>query len=313
MHDDIINTDWPGIEWGLSSLFAHDYFTNMLVLILEKEYGIKSPIRRVYGCPAFKWNGEDIVYQRPSKESIMKTLELYNDAGIEVYATFTNDRVREFRDQSSLFLLDRIAEMDTNSGVVITDRFLIPIIRRRHPDIPIMTSISNIEFNRPDEEYELQYYLDLMEQFDTVNIHTDDITRYELLEKMPRDKVQITVNENCVRDCENRARHYGLISKCSKDPYNVIARSELEKMVCPKGNTMSSYYDKIDMLDVYNNDASLNRSELKKLYDMGFRKFKIQGRSNSLEEFAFDVTRFLFQNGMSKILFQTVLGRMREL
>jgi collagenase-like PrtC family protease len=146
----------------------------------------------------------------------------------------------------------------------------------------------------------------------------DDCQDPRLLDQLDRTKAEIIVNENCLRDCPRRARHYELTARVHQSlgdrqgvaaggPGNTllerqIAEQELEQFMA---DCTARYLNR--QVNKQARNCNLTPNELKSLYDMGFRYFKIQGRDNIPYCFAYDLTRYTLEPGVAAPLVYKML------
>jgi hypothetical protein len=271
---------WPDAHWNLSTLFAHDQITYHALAILKDRFGCEPNVDTIHGSPLVLWNSGRISRVPPSSSAVIEEpLKVFNDMGIGIYFTFSNHLLDEndLADKVCNRLLDMIDNDSGLNGVIVASDLLFSHVRREHPGLKLTASI--VKAATENGKGNLDYYRRQTERFDSVMIHTDDGFNYGLLDQLDREKTEILVNENCVRNCGVRAQHYALLADQQRKgvPYTK-----------QKGCLMP-----IQELDGRGLSCNFTDGEMKRVYDMGFRRFKLQGRGDKTWYYLYDLSRYL--------------------
>ena len=124
-------------------------------------------------------------------------------------------------------------------------------------------------------------------------MHPDDVLNYDLLEKIEdKERHILLVNEYCIRHCPLRPYHYSSLSSLALD-YLSYDSSDFDKRQnkngCKDMGTLLTH-PKHSVL-------ALTTEEIKRLRDMGFRHFKMQGRGHANgSSILFDLLRLVMRN-----------------
>lgn len=272
---DIRNDDWPEAIWDVSGIFAndreliyfHDYFLN--------HFGLK-PFSLVHGSPLSTWNsGRVLPHLLRSGEELELCIKSWQERKVAMDLTFSNpflteENLKEALGNSLLEVAERVNPTGEN-GVIMSSDLLYQYIKKRYPKVKTVSSILKVTMEKGGGN--LDYYKRLADLYDKVMLHPNDNDNYELLEKLEdKNKYEIIVNENCARQCAIRHKHYESLSKMA---LNFLGHTDnfddlRNKNACAK----------IDVLLGTSSQCTtqLSREEMKTLYDMGFRRFKVQGR-----------------------------------
>jgi hypothetical protein len=111
-----------------------------------------------------------------------------------------------------------------------------------------------------DDSHRLDIYLKLQNEYDIVILSRDDNTKFDLINKLNKTKIEILVNDWCRKGCQDYVEHHTSLSNsisCKYMSTNIIN----------------------DLISIVDND------HMQILYDIGIRKFKFGGRDNSGEDF----------------------------
>jgi hypothetical protein len=304
-----LHPDWPEGRFNVSGMFSFEQIVLFFLNVVEVGFGCRVGIEAVHGAPFVLWNGgrfDNSLKFDPT--NLSAKLDILCSRGVGCFLTFTNQllEARDLDDANCNLLLDGIARRPDLNGVIVNSELLSKYIAGRYPSLRQVASVTKVvaEGGRGNASY----YNELGKRFYRYVVHLDDSQDPRLLDQLDRTKVEIIVNENCLRGCPRRARHYELIArvhKCLGDHQLVVAgglgdtllqrrlaEQELEQfMVDCTAHSLNRQINRRWR------NCNLTRDELKSLYDMGFRYFKIQGRDNIPYCFAYDLTRYTLEPG----------------
>lgn len=270
------NTRWPDAQWDVSGAFVNDRELLIFHDFFLKFAGVKL-LTLVHGSPLFLWNSGRVTPRAIcTTEQIRNACLAYARRGIAVDLTFSNHLLREEHLSNPLGnALLRLFEKNNPSGnnaVICASDALFEYVGKNFPHLKRVASILKVtvENGRGNADY----YRRLAERFDKVMIHPDDSANFALLERLEdKSRYEILVNENCIRGCKIRHRHYKYLSSLALDFFgHTDAKFEELWRVngCSDLNVLVG--------DPARNVAALTLDEISQLYALGFRKFKIQGR-----------------------------------
>ncbi len=94
---------------------------------------------------------------------------------------------------------------EVGGGVIVSTPLLRDYIRAKYPNIEVHASVIMTAFPEQRDE---GYYASLAREYDRFVVHPDDNFRLDLLEKIPKDRAEIILNERCVYQCHQRKEHY---------------------------------------------------------------------------------------------------------
>jgi collagenase-like PrtC family protease len=306
-----LHPDWPEGRFTVSGMFSCDPGILFFLKIAELGFGCRVGIEAVHGAPFVLWNGGRLDASLEfNPANLVARLDSINSQGLGCFLTFTNHLLEpgDLDDPACNLLLDGIALRPDLNGVIVNSDMLSRYIARRYPGLRQIASVTKVvaEGGRGN----VSYYNELGKRFYRYVVHLDDCQDRRLLDQLDRTKAEIIVNENCSRGCQRRARHYELTAQLQKflrdrrliaagGPGDALLRRrraerELEEFMadCP-----ARWLD--HQIHQRSRSCNLTRRELKSLYDMGFRYFKIQGRDNIPYCFAYDLTRYTLEPGFA--------------
>ncbi len=273
-----VHADWPEALWDVSGAFVNDRELVSFYDYCKLRLGF-TPFSLVHGSPLFGWNSGRVLKQLIRDAAEVRELSMaYVQRKIAIDLTFSNlyltqENVRDKVGNTLLEFFRRNNPTGQNAVIMASDT-LYEHVKTNFPELKTVSSILKVAHERgrgkPD------YYRRLAEKYDKVMIHPDDSINCGLLEKLgDKSKYELIVNEYCVRSCPIRHLHYDSLSKTALDFFSFDS-SGFDKKLAKNGcSSMSTLLGSPD-----HGVMALKRSEIKTLYDMGFRRFKLQGRGH---------------------------------
>lgn len=275
----VLNPFWYDAEWDVSGAFANDRELLLFHDFFLQVFGVKT-LRLVHGAPLCLWNsGRVLPRLLCTAEQIRDAGKAYARRGIAVDLTFSNHLLgkEHLGDETGNAILKFFERNNPTggNGVIMASEALYAHVKKNYPSLRTVSSIIKVavEHGRGKADY----YRKLAERFDKVMIHPDDAWNFDMLETLEdKNRYEILVNEYCVRGCKIRHLHYRSLSQSAIN-YFGAKDEEFEKLF--PNNGCSDIRRLISSPD--RGTTALSLSEIRRLYDMGFRKFKVQGRGMS--------------------------------
>lgn len=273
--NNIYNEDWAEAQWDVSGLFANDrelvYFHDYFF----KNYHYK-PFSLVHGAPLITWNsGRVLPHLLRTRDEIEMCIKSWVERQVAMDLTFSNPYLLEkhLEDEQGNSLLEVAQRINPTrrNGVIMSSNLLYDYVKKKYPSLKTISSILKVTMERGNGK--VDYYKRLAESYDKVMIHPNDNVNFDLLAQLEdKSKYEILINENCSRQCVLRRTHYDSLSKTALDflGYSDNFEELRSKNTCADVNILLGNSAQCT--------TQLSRDELKTLYDMGFRKFKVQGR-----------------------------------
>ena len=293
-----MNSMWPEAEWDVSGAFANDRELIAFFDFCKNRLGFE-PFHLVHGAPLCTWNSGRVVKQLLREAEELRAAGLaYEQRNIAVYLTFSNLMLKEEHLDDLLghalckFLVRH--NPTKRNGVILANELLLNRLRKDYPELRYISSILNVTYM--GGKGKLDTYKRLAEQFDEVMVHPDDVFNYDFLEKIEdKDRHILLVNEYCIRNCPLRALHYKTLSENSLDFLGHDGR-DFDARQANNGCR--------DVVGMIINDKygvlALSTPEIQRLYDMGFRHFKLQGRGHTNGSLIlFELIRLALRNDAS--------------
>jgi len=295
---------WPEARWNVSGLFVRGQLIYDLKGLLADRFSCHLGIENVHGAPAVPWNAGRVSRVPVRFDALRKTIRMFNDADVGVFYTFSNHLLEE--EDLAEPTCNRMLQMLDNgrglNGVILASELLYDHVRREHPDLTLTASIVKVTVE--DGKGKPDYYKGLGERFESVMVHPDDGFNYDVLDQLDRERVEILVNEDCGLNCEHRKTHY-----------EAMARQQKEAFYSRERNTSQAWHEAMRcrapsrLQDRPRRTCNMTREELKRVYDMGFRRFKLQGRCLHPMGFLFDLVRYALEPDLVlPVVFKLVSG-----
>lgn len=292
--------------WNVSGLFVHDRAI-LFFYDLMQSCGFKLNLT-VHGNMPCKWNSGRVV--KSVDEKYQKwCLEQYAVRNIPVLLTFSNYTLteRDLEDRPSNRILEWISYKGGN-GVIIASPILTRYIHQKYPHLLLCSSILKVvhEHRKGDADY----YNKLTEKFDRVVLHPDDGFNIDFIEKLERkEKIEVLINENCVRNCMFREEHCDIVCEYYQQERRNKCFEKLNKFKREKCLSMQDIVSLKQFLQGKRDTCNMTYEELEKVYERGFRFFKVQGRSLSTSSMIYDLIRYITVGERSAILYKMIMDR----
>jgi len=313
-NDNILN--YPEAKWDVSGLFNFEQQFINLIEAGKNIFNCTLPIESIHGCYPLMWNNGRITNIDINGDiNFGPEPILLNWANLNIgcYLTFSNHLIKEkeINDPSCNFLLNKLSEHNIRNlnGVIISSDILSKYIRKKYPNLKQKASIVKISVEKPNKR-SFEYYNKLSKIFDIVMIHPDDNFNKPLIEKLSKNanKYEILINENCVKNCKVRHLHYKVIGEHSLKNweglfhfYNYTGEFEVGDIRCGRIN----YFNQDPKFRTNKRTCNLTYEELNDLYKMGFRHFKLQGRSDTWTYICFDFIRYAIKESIGSLWFKS--------
>jgi hypothetical protein len=321
-----LHPDWPEAMFTVSGVFNYHQVVLAFRKIVEDTFGCRAPIESLHGAPPVLWNGGRMPIASYGPEDFPKVLDSINALGVGCLLTFSNHRLeaQDLEDRTCNYLLDAVAAKPELNGVIVASDLLSDYIARRHPGLRQVASIIRtvVDGGRGNASY----YRELGKRFHRYVIHPDDGFNLAMLDQLDRDKTEILVNEYCLQDCPNRPRHVDLVAQwqrafahsVSVDPSAAgaaearaeyqRAKQELDELL-----TDCMLMPPTRQIDNRQRNCNFTREEMKAVYDLGFRHFKLQGRRDPIYSFVYDLSHYMLEPGVAaplvfKVLFWKIVN-----
>ncbi|MEI6673850.1 MAG: hypothetical protein WCO57_01595 [Verrucomicrobiota bacterium] len=289
----IVHPDWPEARFNISGMFSHEPLIARFLDVTKQNFGCDLPIEAIHGAPKVPWNAGRPTTAVQDRREFEVGLEWLYARGIGYFPTFTNHHITagELDNADCNFILDTLHHRLDLNGVIVTSDLLAGHITRRCPGLRQIASVTKVSLD--GGKGRVEYYQQLEKRFVRYVVDPDDGRNLKLLDSLDRDKAEIIVNENCVVHCPHRARHYDISARLqlgmgtANEP---ALRQELAQIGTGCRSPIS-----LRSMGPPQRSCNLTRQEMKAVYDMGFRHFKLQGRGDDRNLYLYDLTRYLLE------------------
>ena len=225
-------------------------------------------IGSVYGAPAgCRWDGGRAGF---GEADPAEAAALTREYGVSARLTFSNSLLREedlldFRCNRLCALFERNGPVP--AGVILSSDLLLEYLRERYPGFYFVSSTTKVlrDFRQLEAELARPEFRFVVPDFRL----NKDLDRLAALPQELKDKVEFLCNEACWFDCPDR-----------KACYENVSRKNLGED-CPDHVCVSPFAERgYRFSDAMKNPGFIGIREIREIYlPMGFRHFKIEGRS----------------------------------
>lgn len=257
------------VYFHLPGLFGFcDYYERFLyIYITEREkFNDWAEIGSVYGAPRSAcWNGGRLSRSGSHDEDLI--LNFMKKYGINCRLTFSNSLIEE-RHLNDIYcnaLLEKFYW--GHNSIIVNSPILEDYIRVNYPNYGLISSTTKCIQTQEGVEQELsnRYELVVLDY----NFNKDFTFLSQLKNK---DKCELLINPVCMPNCPRRALHYKQIS------LTALHEMAIEKILdCP--------YEGAKFYQAQANPLFISVDDIRSVYaPMGFKHFKIEGRSTSPDD-----------------------------
>ncbi|MGL5723611.1 hypothetical protein [Cetobacterium sp.] len=290
-------------KFTIAGLFQFSDLILQIKKIVKNKLEVDLPIISLYGSPEVLWNGGRITFSNKKIDffAIKNEIKNLKKQKIKAIFTFTNHllKIEDLTDEDSNKLL-QIAE-ETSSSIIVASDILYNYIKKNYPNIELHSSAIKACCEKTNNIEE--YYLKNLKRFKKIVLAPDDVFNEELLEVLPKKQIEILLNEKCKYRCEIRASHYDSISR--EQRARISNEYEDENFL-----DRCNYLPLKKQKNIKERNITLTIKEFENLYLKGFREFKIQGRTDNLYLYFFDLLRFTLDD---EIAFPTIYSLVCEI
>ena len=290
------------IRWNVSGAFAHDDIL-LALFDIAREVFDNTIFNSVHGSVPCKFNsGRRSI--NCSDDYIKECIREYHKRGIPLNLTFSNFMLQkeDLLDRESNRLLSML---NVGDGVIIASDYLYEYIKKKYPHLKIISSV--LTAVNSSGERDALFYNMLSQKYDVVVIHPDDNFNTDIIYEMKeKNKFEVLVNERCIYRCPHRFEHDKLICLESLNPNQNTA---YECKVFAKTNCLAEKEKVLLKLMKAGNikTVKLSEEEVENLMNLGYRNFKLQGRTDSPATFAYDLCKYLVNDEYKDIVFNAIV------
>lgn len=294
-----LDSHYPEAKWNIGGAFSYSKTT--LLFLRYCKNNIEGAIKpeAVHGAPPSLWSLE-WYKNKPmmSPTEIIGMMEKYAQAGIGLMLDLDNPDITQelLADKIGNCLLDYLVKYDRirKNSVVVGSSLLGTYIKQRYPKLPLHAGV-NMAIAE-NARGNLDYYRKRLETYQTVALHPNDVLNPSFLAQLPeKERLEITVNDSCLSGCPVRRQHLSILGKIRQNPFTADYLAErhqlLQEAKCEEINVLWS---------ATNRPLALLPSELEALYNMGFRRFRIQSETLRNEiTFMWDIFHYITNYDLS--------------
>lgn len=290
------------IDWNVGSLFCHENVIKKILSICNF-YNASHGIKYVFGSIPSLMAGGRIPPMEMDANDAVKTLDWHIQNGIACRLTLSNPHLTEKDVKSDavnaelLGWLNRHPLPNAKNGVILSSDVLARHIRDQYPNLDVVLSILRpaYETGYGKDKDTLEWYSKMLQSdlYDIVVVNGAKLYEDGFMESLPfKDKVELIACHDCVRNCPRAKAHYEGMLACSLALYrNDEAKAAAGMARCDSVLQDCRAWKRIHPTDT----AAYSEDEIKKLASMGFKHFKIAGRTASDDKFKSNLIHYAFK------------------
>lgn len=293
------------VSWKVPTLFGNDWVALSLAQTLNPL--LPRPFfASAYGCPACAWAGgrNSRMRKELSERELRRYFEAYRSVGANCALTFSRPDAGNYLDDSYCELLLSLTGEYGGQAIVVDGR-LASHIRATHPEVRLVASYNRCILDHAQGFGGLReedYYRDLLERYDEVVVRCEAAFEGGALDRMAdvADRIQVIVNQKCVPNCPDGARHIAATARSIELEASEGKRA-LARCTQPLREAMGTVY--------------IRPERRLALADRGFTLFKLQGRIAPATSTFKNLLRNILRDGMkaasSEVLLPLVEATLR--
>ena len=275
----LADSDFPEAKWNLGGVFLYDESLTILCDFAQENFDRSRAVAETHGAPPCAWTLEWYGF-RPlvSPNDIAVRLKKIARKPAAFVLNLDNPHIAEseLSDAIGNTLLNYVSQMP-RAAVSVASEMLAGHIRKNFPALAIRAGMNKViaENGRGNVEY----YRDAAKKYSLVAVHPDDAAdpafMKMLADEIGAEKFEITLNDSCLRRCPVRERHLAALAKIRRAPLDAEPLRERHQVLAE-----SKCEDVSTATDANAPRAALlSRDELRALYTLGFRRFRIQAET----------------------------------
>ncbi len=267
---------WPGAVWDISGAFIFDQDILALHEFLTSYLGMQNPIHYVHGSPCITWNSGRVTREIYPPDFYKNAIQAYTKYKMSVLLTASNTLLTEqhlddYAANQYCTMLHN-ASNQTQHGIITCSDLLNDYVKKNYPKLQRISSILKITTEQGKGKRDV--YLRYLDEYDMVMLHPDDVYNTELLASLPHPERFIAlINEYCIRQCPIRHLHY---EDLSQNSLNFLGHDSSRFIQKQEKNGCSNIYNVL--LSAKHKTLAQSNEEITRLFEMGFKHFKVQGR-----------------------------------
>ena len=271
------------IQWNIAGFDSHDR-------IIDTIYD-KNKIKYVFGGIGSPLSGGRFHKKSFDEDYFRYRVSILNYYGIGVRLTLQSLKIhdnflQDINTNKALSFVDyRHKNFGAKNGVIVASDKLRDFIRDKYNNLYIISSIIRVANDTNFISDDLNYYQNLLNNYDFVVLNTGRIFDYDFLTSLPnKNKIEIIVNSKCLKNCPFAKIHYQAVENINQD---IDVRQNLD--ICNQLKEKCSA-----LLEDKQYNLIQTKDDLIKLQELGFYNFKLEGRDFTDEEYLKDIQYYLY-------------------
>ncbi len=268
----------PEAYWTVGGAFRYKDSLLLLAQFLKNYVGVRK-VNCVLGSVPCLCSLDWFVQSRPEASGVyISTLERYAKENVGVELVFDNPFItdEDLNDPYAMFMVRELVRLNTtrrNAVSVASDKLAMHL-RKHFPQMYIHCHVNRLLAEPRGRTRTAGLYAKLLEMYNRVSLHPADAVKPAIYTAIAEPlRMDVIVNDPCLRNCPMRREHLKLLASMRREPYNVKymqQRSDLLNRVgCHRVDVEALHQKEVGLL---------TRDETRALYDVGYRSFLIQAQ-----------------------------------
>ncbi|MCR5183402.1 MAG: hypothetical protein K6B46_01705 [Opitutales bacterium] len=269
----------PEAEWTVGGAFIYDGAIKQFCRYANN-FVPSMHLKCISGAPACLWT-LDWFAARPmvSPQAIVSTIREHLQNRCSFQLDFDNPHLvpADCEDAIGNMLLQACTTLPGGEVYIcVASECLASHVRSRYPSFKLIAG-ENYVVDK-NARGNVDFYLSSLKIFDRVVVHPEDAIDLDFMKKLlaagvPAERLEVVVNDTCLRACPCRREHLKALSDLRRSPYDALPRQARQTAlaqakcedVTPTGPQTPGEHA-----------AILTRTEIRALYALGIRHFRLQ-------------------------------------
>lgn len=297
------------IDWNVGSLFCHEAVLEGILKIC-KFYNADTGIKYAFGSIPSIMAGGRIPPMNIGVKDAVKAMERHLGNGIACRLTLSNPHLTQADIDADSINAELMEWLDGNSvqgarnGIILSSDILARHVREKYSNLDVVLSILRpaYETGYGKDRDTLEWYSEKLESdlYDTVVVNGAKLYEEGFMEALPlKDKVELIACHDCVRNCPRAKAHYEGMLACSL----ALHKGDQASASSAQARCASILEDcRIWKRRHPMETAAYAEDEIRKLAAMGYRNFKLAGRTASDEKFKSNLCHYVYRHELMHYL-----------
>lgn len=287
-----------GMKWTVSGGMAKKDILMRSLYEFQNNYNFQKPLfDSVHDCHGMlTWQGGRLpIYDTNSLQNYALLAYSYKLNDVDFNIIFNNPLIEEkhLEDEYCNYFLENMYQK--GNGVIISSDILYDYIKSNYPDYKLIYSCINGTGCTQDEYKD--FIKSKIPEYDLVVFDPNFNHNYEFIKELDVNKLEILVNQPCIKHCDYTKKHYMRFAECALNR-EYIFKTNKEIPICIHKRNVDINND---ISKILQNEMFLSFDQIDKLRELGITHFKLCGRDQPDNEFVVQFNNYIINYMMQRM------------